>query len=159
MSDTPESQSAQEPHDSAAEPSPRTEPAADPADVTPPLASLIASIRAAVARGASADARIAGANACRSILTVLEARPGQPLALPPPQSSPIPPSSATSPIAALFAQPGVLARLAAMSRDELLGLVQQVTGAMPVRPHVPATAAPRFHLIQIPQTRRSNGDQ
>jgi hypothetical protein len=156
MSDTPESQSAQEAHGSAAEPSPRTEPVADPADVAPPFASLIASIRAAVARGASPDARAAGATACRAILAVLEARPGQPLALPPPQSSP---TSPTSPIAALFSQPGVLSRLAAMSRDELINLVQQVTGAMPAQPQTPTNAAPRFHLIQIPQTRRSNRDQ
>jgi hypothetical protein len=87
-------------------------------------------------------------------LAVLEARPGQPLALPPPQSSP---TSPTSPIAALFAQPGVLSRIAAMSRDELLDLVKQVTGAMPAHPRTPNTAAPRFHLIQIPQTRRPGG--
>jgi hypothetical protein len=117
---------------------------------------LIASIRAAVARGSSPDVRAAGATACRSILTVLDARPGQPLALPPPQQSS--PTSPASPIAALFSQPGVLSRLAAMSRDELLGLVQQVTGAMPVRPHVPATAAPRFHLIQIPGSRRPDSE-
>src|SRR4051812_35074005 len=125
MSDTPEFQSVQETHDSATEPSPRTEPVTDPANVAPPFASLIASIRAAVARGASPDARAAGATACRSILTVLDARRGQPLALPPPQQSS--PSSPASPIAALFSQPGVLSRLAAMSRDELINLVNQVT--------------------------------
>jgi hypothetical protein len=157
MPDTPESQSVQEPHDSAAEHSPRTEPVSDPADVTPPLASLIAAIRASVARGASAEARIAGATACRSILTELEAKPGQPLvALPPPP--PAASTSATSPIAALFSQPGVLSRLAAMSRDDLINLVKQVTGAVQPRPQTPTSGAPRFHLIQIPASRRPDSE-
>ncbi len=156
MSDTPESQSPQEVHDSAADAAAPDEPTADADVITPPIASLVRSIRAAVARGASVDVRAAGASACRSISTVIEARPGQPLAaLPPP---PVVPTSPTTPIAALFSQPGFLARLAAMSRDELLNLVQEVTGAMPTRPQTPTSAAPRFHLIQIPQ-RRSNGDQ
>jgi hypothetical protein len=48
--------------------------------------NLIESIRAAVADGASPDARAAGANACRTLLTALEAPP----ALPPgPPSLPI----------------------------------------------------------------------
>jgi hypothetical protein len=155
MSDTNESQSPPEAADCPQEANAPREPTSDPDVISPPVASLIASIRAAVTRGASADLRAAGASACRAILTVLEARPGQPLAgLPPPQ---VAPTSPTSPIAALFSQPGVLSRLAAMSRDELLDLVKQVTGAMPAHPRTPNTAAPRFHLIQIPQTRRPGG--
>lgn len=157
MSDTPESQSPPEDHYRPQEPGAPGEPTSDLDVITPPVASLVASIRAAVARGASADVRAAGASACRSILTVLEARPGQPLASS--QLPPMEPTAPLSPIAALFSQPGILSRLAAMSRDELINLVQQATGALPARPHTPNTAAPRFHLIQIPQTRRSNGDQ
>jgi hypothetical protein len=41
--------------------------------------ALIETIRAAVADGASDDARAAGANACRTLLVVLEAKPGEPL--------------------------------------------------------------------------------
>lgn len=130
-----------------------TEPAAaEPADVTPPLAALIATIQSGVARSASPEARAAGATACRSILTVLEAKPGQPLGAPP-----APATSPTSPIASLLSQPGFLSKLAAMSREQLLDLLKQVTGAMPARPHTPTTAAPRFHLIQIPQVRRPGG--
>jgi hypothetical protein len=152
MSDTNESQSAPEVHDSPQDAAAPGDPTADPDVITPPVASLIASIRVAVTRGASADLRAAGASACRAILTVLEARPGQPLvALPPPQ---VVSTSPTSPIAALFSQPGVLSRLAAMSREELLNLVKQVTGAMPAGPQTPTTAAPRFHLIQIPVSPR-----
>jgi hypothetical protein len=156
MNDTPEPQSPPEVRNSPQNASTPEEPTSEPDVITPPVASLIASIRAAVARGASADVRAAGANACRAILTVLDARPGQPLvALPPPVAA----TSPSSPIAALFSQTGILSRLAAMSRDELLHLVKQVTGAMPPRPQTPNTAAPRFHLIEVPQTRRSNGDQ
>jgi hypothetical protein len=164
MSDTPELQAPHEDpttpdHESAqsppAEPAP-TEPApaepapTEPADLAPPLATLIATIRAGVARGAFPEARAAGATACRSILTVLDVKPGQPLAAAPPP----PTSSAASPIAGLLSQPGFLAKLAAMSREQLIELVKQVTGAMPATTQSPATAAPRFHLIQLPQVRR-----
>jgi len=57
-------------------------------------------------------------------------------------------------IAALLKQPGLLNQLAAMSREQLLDLLKQVTGAMPARPQTPTSGAPRFHLIQIPQVRR-----
>lgn len=124
----------------------------EPADIAPPLATLIAKIQSAVARGASSEARAAGAIACRSILTVLEAKPGTPLAAPPATAT-----SSTSPIASLLSQPGFLSKLAAMPREQLLDLLKQVTGAMPGRSHTPATAAPRFHLIQIPQVRRPGG--
>jgi hypothetical protein len=142
--DTSTSQAAAEPRSESANPAP-----AAPDDVAPPVAALIASIRAAVAAGASVEARAAGATACRSILTVLEAKPGQPLAAEPQR-----PASPASPIAALLKQPGFLNQLAAMSREQLLDLLKQVTGAMPARPQTPTSGAPRFHLIQIPQVRR-----
>ena len=43
---------------------------------------LIETIRAAVADGATDDARLAGAAACRTILTALEANAGEPMSLP-----------------------------------------------------------------------------
>ncbi|HEX3474367.1 MAG TPA: hypothetical protein VHT91_04950, partial [Kofleriaceae bacterium] len=64
------------------------------------------------------------------------------------------PASPASPIAALLKQPGLLTQLAAMSREQLLDLLKQVTGAMPARSQTPTSGAPRFHLIQIPQVRR-----
>src|SRR5687768_1819955 len=42
--------------------------------------TLLESIRAAIAATANDEARAAGAHACRTILTVLEAKPGEPLA-------------------------------------------------------------------------------
>lgn len=140
---------AAEPQPAPADPLPTT-----PDDVAPPIAALLVSIRAAVAKGAPAEARAAGASACRSILTVLEAKPGQPLTAHAPQ-----PTGSASPIAALLKQPGFLNQLAAMSREQLLDLLKQVTGAMPARPQTPSTGAPRFHLIEIPQIRRSRDGQ
>ena len=132
---------------------PRTDAApVAPEDIAPPIAALLTAIRAAVVKGAAPDARTAGAVACRSILTVLEAKPGEPLAAPP-----VAAPSPTSPIAGLFSQPGFLQKLAAMSREQLLDLLKQITGAMPVRAHTPTSAAPRFHLIQLPQPYRPGG--
>lgn len=154
MTDTPDPQSTQQAHDTPNAPPPATESTTQPDDIAPPLASLIASIRAAVTPSSSAEARMAGANACRSILTVLEAKPGQPLAATPQRTSS---TAQASPLATLLSQPGLLSKLAAMSRDELIGLLKQITGAMPARPSAPTTAAPRFHLIEIPQARRPGG--
>lgn len=145
MSDTQESQTAQEPSN---ESSTRAEPSPAPDDLAPTLISFLASIRAGVARGASAEARAAGATACRAILSVLDAKPGQPLA-----ASPQPlvsPASPASPLASLLSQPGLLSRLAAMSREELINLVRQVTGAMPPRASTLSLAGPRFHIVEVP---------
>lgn len=154
MTDTPDPQSTKQAHDTPDEPTPAGEPTAQPDDIAPPLASLIASIRAAVTPSASAEVRMAGANACRSILTVLEAKPGQPLAATPQRTSS---TAQASPLATLLSQPGLLSKLAAMSRDELIALLRQITGAMPARPTTPTTGAPRFHLIEIPSVRRPEG--
>jgi len=159
MSDTQETQETQaaqqvdapqESHATQANPAEPTP--AEQDDVAPPLAALLTSIRAAVTRSAPAEARATGATACRSILTVLEAKPGQPLT-----SAPQTAASSASPIAALFSQPDLLSKLAAMSREQLLDLLKQATGAMSPRTYAPATGAPRFHLIQVPQTRRPGG--
>lgn len=157
MSDTTsENRDTHETHEASANPDPSAAqdppPSPEPTDIAPPLATLIAKIQSAVARDASTEARAAGATACRSILTVLEAKPGTPLAAPPATAT-----SSTSPIAGLLSQPGFLSKLAAMPREQLLDLLKQVTGAMPARSHTPVTAGPRFHLIQIPQVRRPGG--
>lgn len=135
-----------EPRTAAAEPAP-----AAPDDIAPPLGALITAIRNAVAKGASPEARAAGAMACRSIATVLEAQPGQPMTVPQQPASP------ASSIAALLKQPGFLNQLAAMSREQLLDLLRQFTGATPARPQSPTSGAPRFHLIQLPPPRRPDG--
>jgi hypothetical protein len=156
MTDTQDTQTFNESpasHDGDDAPTTRAQPAsAQPDDVAPPLAAMIASIRSAVAPNASREARTAGASACRSILTVLEAKPGQPLG-----GAPAAPAQPQSPLASLFSQPGLLNKLAAMSREQLLDLLKQVTGAASPRTQSPATDAPRFHLIQIPRLTRPGG--
>jgi len=158
MTDTLDTQVTEQPSTADEKQEPRAadpEPvAAVPDDIAPPLVALIASIGTAVAKGASPDARTAGAAACRSILTVLEARPGQPMTA---AQQPTPPAS---PIAALLKQPGFLNQLAAMSREQLFDLLRQFTGAVggaPPRSQAPASGAPRFHLIQLPPPRRPDG--
>jgi len=155
MTDTPDPQSSQQAHDTPNAPTSAAESTAQPDDLARPLASLIASIRAAVTSSASAEARAAGANACHSILTVLEAKPGQPLAATSQRTASA--AAQGSPLATLLSQPGLLSKLAAMSRDELIALLKQITSAMPGRPTTPTTAAPRFHLIEIPSMRRPDG--
>jgi hypothetical protein len=51
--------------------------------------TLIEQIGAAIADDATADARAAGATACRTILSAIEAKPGSPLASAPPPSTPL----------------------------------------------------------------------
>lgn len=46
------------------------------------MQELLEAIRTATAEGATADQKAAGAQACRTILTALEAEVGQPIALP-----------------------------------------------------------------------------
>lgn len=158
MPDPQEPQSTQEGPDTRPPPPPAPEPISQPDEIAPPVASLIASIRAALTPRASGETRAAGATACRSILAVLEAKPGQPLApTPPPTSPPSPAAPVASPLATLLSQPGLLSRLAAMSRDELIDLLKHITSAMPAQPSPPTTAALRFHLIPVPGARRPPG--
>lgn len=154
MTDTQDTQTSDESaaaHESGDAPTGRSEPAgAEADDIAPPLAALLASIRAAIGPSASQEARTAGASACRSILAVLEAKPGQPLAG-------APPTQPQSLLASLLSQPGLLNKLAAMSREQLLDLVKQVIGAASQRTQSPPTGGPRFHLIQIPRLTRPGG--
>jgi hypothetical protein len=117
----------------------------NPSDKPQLLDDLIASIRAAVARDASADARAIGATACRSILTALDAQPGQPLTAAPSAAS-------ASHLA------GMLHAFATMPREQLLDLlISKLRAALPPGTPTAVTGAPRFHLIQIPQVQRPGG--
>jgi hypothetical protein len=46
------------------------------------MSELIGAIRAAIAQGATTDQKAIGAQACRSLLTALDAEPGKPIVLP-----------------------------------------------------------------------------
>ena len=148
-------------------------------DDTHPFDGLLASIRAAVAADASPEARANGAIACRSLLTALEARPGEPLTARSPKALP---EASASPIASLLAQlrsmprdkmfellkqlatspksplEGILARLAGMPREQLVELVnKQLRVLAPAGTPLQLPTGPRFHLIPIPQPRRPGG--
>jgi hypothetical protein len=138
----PEAHGAQATHSTQSAQSAQDAPLPPSASDNPhPLDPLIASVRAAVAPGASAHARAIGTTACRSILMALEAQPGQPLT-----------TAATPPASPLAA---VLNQLAAMPREQIIEFLQELaaSSSAAARP----LAAPRFHLIEIPQRLRSPG--
>ena len=62
----------------------------NPAELPPPLEAVLGQIRAALTPGADAATKGAAAHACRVLLGVFEAQPGQPLQVP------IPPPMATA---------------------------------------------------------------
>jgi hypothetical protein len=135
-----------------------------PADKTALLHELVVTIRASVAPGVTAEARAAGAAACRAILTALEAQVGQSL-VPTTSSSTTSPASPapTSPLARILSQltampreqlTGILSQLAAMPRGQLIDfLVSRLRNTLPPGTTTRVSAGPRFHLIQIPQIR------
>ncbi len=96
--------------------------------------TLIESIRAAVADGASAETRAAGVDACRTLLAALDTSPGQPLA-PPTPSAP-----------AVGQQVAMLATaLRGMPMDQLAELL-----IAKLRTLVPADQQPAVRSIHIP---------
>jgi len=104
-----------------------------------PIDDLIAAIRCAAERGASAEVRNSGAAACRAILTALDAQVGQSLAS----------ASATAPSPPLAS---LLSLLAAMPREQLIEfLVNRLRSARPLGTPTQITAGPRYHTIPIPR--------
>ena len=99
--------------------------------------TLIDAIRSAVVDGASAEARASGVQACRMILTALEAKQGEPLAATP---APAP----TTPVHA------VIAALRNVPPDQLLDLaIEKLKAALP-QGATPSTAAfVRFPIVPI----------
>lgn len=100
---------------------------------------LLEAIRNATATDATDDARTAGAHACRTILTALEAKPGESLA--PPIGAAVP----DSPIAA------VVAGLRGVPMDQLLDLaISKLRTMVPAEAATPATKI-AIPLIQVPR--------
>jgi hypothetical protein len=101
--------------------------------------TLIEAIRAAVAAGASDDARAAGANACRTLLVVLEAKPGEPMV--PAMPVPHPPSA---PIAALASA------IRGMPREQLFDLlIAKLRTLVPADSAAPASTP----MLKIPHVK------
>lgn len=98
--------------------------------------NLIEAIRSAVADDASSEARASGAQACRTILAALEARPGEILA-------PV----STAPATPLHA---LIGALRTMPPEQLLDLaIARLTAALPQGTPPPATALVRFPIVPI----------
>ena len=97
----------------------------------------IEAIRAAIADGATAEARTAGAAACRAILGALEASAGQPMAT----ATPIDTSQIASIVGALRGVPA----------EQLLDLaIAKLRSALPADAAVPPVTPLKFHILPIP---------
>ncbi len=101
--------------------------------------ALIESIRAAVAADASTEVRAAGVTACRTILTALEAVPGQPLAAAVVAPPMVPPIAA------------IATALRGMPADQLLDLaIQKLRASLPPGAEPPRVQPLKFQLVPVP---------
>jgi len=101
---------------------------------------LLEAIRNATSTDASDEARAAGVHACRTILSALEAKAGEPLVVA---------TSATSPIAA------AVSVLRGMSPEQLLDLaIARLKAAVPDGAPVTVPQPVKFHLLPLPEIGR-----
>jgi hypothetical protein len=102
------------------------------------MENLIESIKNALAPGASDEARVAGAQACRTILVALETRAGEPLA-----AATVSSSAAMEPSSPLQS---AVAALRGMPAEQLLDLaIARLKAALP-----PGTEAPAVRRLNVP---------
>lgn len=106
---------------------------------------LIESIRAAVAKGATAEQKAIGAQACRTIIAALGAEPGKPIVLPgAPQAHPL---SRLSVDQVLDLAIGRLSQIAAAREAQPAQPVQPAPPARPAQPAPPAPRGPRIPIV------------
>lgn len=104
------------------------------------METLFETIRAAVADGASEEARAAGAQACRTLLAALETPAGAPLAAAPVETPPI-------------AQ--MVATLRGVPMEQLLDLaIAQLRSKLPAGAEAPKAEPVKFHIVQLPRVTR-----
>jgi hypothetical protein len=104
------------------------------------MEALIETIRAAVVPEATAEARATGANACRTILSALEATAGQPLAAQ--VASPPNASQIASAVSALRGVPA----------EQLLDMaIARLRAALPAGVEVAPAMPLKFHMISPPK--------
>lgn len=110
------------------------------------MEDLIEKMRAATVADATDEARATGAQACRTLLTALEAKHGEPMTAAVAVPSPIPAGSAT-PLATVHA---LASALRGMTPDQLLDLaITRLRAALPAGAEVPAAQAIKFPLVPI----------
>lgn len=96
---------------------------------------LLEAIRTATATDASDEARAAGAHACRTILTALQAKPGEALAPVAVEASPM---------------QTVVAALRGMPPEQLLDLaIARLKAALPAGAEAPAVQPVKFQLLPV----------
>lgn len=127
------------------------------------MENLLESIRTAVTADASDEARAAGAQACRAILTALEAKPGEPMtvATPAPSGAADTAAPAAPPAVAnaiQTADPTQIANLVSALRgipvDQLLDLaIARMRAALPSGVEAPRVEPLKFHIVQLPGRR------
>ncbi len=97
---------------------------------------LLDAIRTAVTTDATDEARAAGADACRTILVALDAKPGQPMSASVVDTSPL--MSAVS-------------MLRGVPPEQLLDLaIAKLKSALPAGVEAPKVEPLKFHIIQLP---------
>ena len=101
--------------------------------------TLIESIRSAIAEGASAEARAAGADACRALLTVLGAQPGEPIV----PATPIP-QAPNPPIAA------IVAAIRGVPREQLMDLLIAKLRTLVPADHATPGRILNIHHVKVP---------
>jgi hypothetical protein len=105
--------------------------------------TLVEAITAAIADGASDEARATGAQACRTILAALEATAGEPL-------------TASAPAVAAPAAPAaaIVGALRGMPAEQLLDLaIARLKAALPPGADVQPTQPLKFHIVPVPPRR------
>lgn len=111
------------------------------------MENLLESIRAATAPDATEDARAAGAKACRTLLTALEAKAGEPMA--PAVQSPTSPGSAPVTATAIA---NVVAALGQLPPEQLLDLaIARLRAALPAGGEGVAPVPLKFQIVQLPR--------
>lgn len=99
---------------------------------------LLDTIRTSMAADATAEAKVAGATACRTLLAALETKPGEPLV-----ATPTP--TAASPIA------NAISMLRGVPVDQLLDLaIARLRAAIPAGESAPSVPRLNFRIIPIP---------
>ena len=101
-----------------------------PAELPPQLEAVIGQIRAALVPGADAATKGAAAHACRVLLGVLDAQPGQPLQVPTA-------ATAAAPAPTTAAAPAVVPTMEAPIDRFLARLVEKFGGDVAPDPEVP----------------------
>ena len=112
---------------------------------------LIERIRSATAADATDEARAIGAHACRSLLTVLETKPGEPiLDQSVPSQTALSPSTFSPAPTAQTAAHAIVSAMRGMNPDQLLDLaISRLRAALPAGAELAAAQPLKFHLVPI----------